>query len=228
MLLLSIAIKNDRLCVVVSEDEGGDAIGGLVPVDDRISWGEVRSDSIVCETVSNFLFVVEEPSKCAVFVEFGLGEGKAWLIFADEEIDFSEAEDAEFGFKGSFILGFGAEGFVEGAALGLVVAGGGEIVLGEGETNDLLEGEETLFREVGFGEERKGGLVGLECFGESFGFEINISQFALEEAVTERMRLRRAIGQTDGEACDLTLVAALVKFWMRVVKIGGTLIENDG
>ena len=65
MLLLSIAIKNDRLCVVVSEDEGGDAIGGLVPVDDRISWGEVRSDSIVCETVSkwsckiNYIFLSE-------------------------------------------------------------------------------------------------------------------------------------------------------------------------
>ena len=69
---MSIAVQNDRFCVVVSEDEGGDGVVGLVPVDDRISWGEVRSDLIVCGTVSDFLFVVEESSKCAVFVKFGL------------------------------------------------------------------------------------------------------------------------------------------------------------
>ena len=165
-----------------------------------------------------------------------MGEGKAWLIFADEEIDFSEAEDAEFGFKGSFILGFGAEGFVEGAALSLVVAGGGEVGLGEGETNDLLKGEEAFFGEVGFGEDGKGGLVGFECFiplrGQScleFGLiEMSISQFSLEEAVTEGMTIRRAIGETDDEACNFTLVAALAEFGMLVVELGKTLVKNDG
>ena len=61
-------------------------------------------------------------------------------------------------------MGLSAEGFVEVAALGLVVASSGEIVLGEGETNDLLEGEEAFFGEVGFGEDGEGELVGFECF----------------------------------------------------------------
>jgi len=54
-----------------------------------------------------------------------LSEGKARLIFADKEVNFGEAEGAEFGFKGAFVLGLGAEGFVKVAALGLIVAGGG-------------------------------------------------------------------------------------------------------
>ena len=61
-------------------------------------------------------------------------------------------------------MGLGAEGFVEGTALGLVVAGGGEIALGEGETNDLLEGEEAFLGELGFSENGEGSLVGFECF----------------------------------------------------------------
>ena len=58
--------------------------------------------------------------------------------------------------------------------------------------------------------------------------EMSISQFALEQAVTEGMTVRRAVGQTDDEACNLPLVAALAEFGMFVVQVGRTLVENDG
>ena len=111
----------------------------------------------------------------------------------------------------------------------------GGSVEGEVDAHEALESLEAFFGVVGDREDFFRLFVvskGFEPFG-SWGcaigmFPMGITERSFEDTVTEWMTIRRTIGQTNDEACDLTIVASLAKFGMLVVKICRTLIENDG